>query len=100
MQTRQQLQRELERLHDEVAQIRTEICTQRLVVIDPDGHQRAVITANHTTTSIKVTLPGQPGRSTGVELFATETPDGPEAGVAIYRDGEVVAVWPEPGLLI
>lgn len=71
-----------------------QVRTRRMVVVDADGVERVIVDARHRTGSMLVRLAGQPGRTTGIEIYACETESGsPELGWCVIRDGEVVSRW-------
>ena len=79
-------------LEAEVAALRVEVRTERVVVADAHGVARVVLSAAASTGSVLVRLPGPPGATTGLELYASEVPgEAPAVGVCHLRDGEVVA---------
>ncbi len=96
------LVRELASLRHELGELKAglaeQVTTWRLVVIDGNGVQRVVIQADNTTGSVLVRVDAAAGETTGVELFAVEPVDDggtAEAGVTLYRSGEVAGSWPE-----
>jgi hypothetical protein len=94
--------RELASLRRELGELRAglaeQITTRRVVVADENGVQRVMIRADQTTGSVLVRVDAAAGETTGVELYAVERVDDggtAEAGVALYRAGEVEGSWPE-----
>ncbi|MFN8017467.1 MAG: hypothetical protein U0P45_05020 [Acidimicrobiales bacterium] len=81
-------------LEAQVASLRRELVTGRVVVMDADGVARVVLSAEGRTGSVLVRLAGPPGATTGMELVAAE-PEGEEPVVAVaeLRDGDVVALF-------
>ncbi len=71
-----------------------EVRTERLVVVDGSGVDRVVLEAGSRHGSVLVraaTARGEP--TTGIELYVVDAldGDGPEVGVAVVANGDVVA---------
>ena len=76
------------------ASVEEHLRTRRLAVVDQDGVERIVLDARHRTGSVLVRIAGPDGRTTGVEVYATESDHGPpEVGLCVLRDGDVVSRW-------
>lgn len=74
-----------------------ELVTRRVVVVDELGIERVVLSAAGATGSVLVRLDRPSGRTTGVELVASDLVD-EEPIVALVHlvDGDVVAHPPRP----
>jgi hypothetical protein len=85
------LARELTALQEE---LRRELRTGRVVVVEPDGFERIVLAARDRYGQITVYGRTEPGGATSAELFANDAADGDtvQAGVALTDLGDVVAV--------
>ena len=70
-----------------------EVRTRRLVVVDGAGRPRVVLSADPGVASVRVDAAGA---DPSIELYAVDAidADGPEVGVAIVVDGDVLAVLP------
>lgn len=93
-----QLEQRIAALEAEVAMWRATVGerlrSRSLVIEDDDGVARIVLEARHRTGSVLVRLPGPPGQTTGIELYACEGADGVgELGWCVLRAGDVVSRW-------
>ena len=80
------------RLEAELAELRRELRTRRLVVVDEEEVERVVLSADRRTGSVLVRVDGPPGRTVGLEVYASEPAgEAPTVGMAELRDGDVVA---------
>lgn len=82
----------------EVAMVRASVeerlRTRRLAVVDERGVERVVLDARHRTGSVLVHIDRPDGRTTGVEIYASQSEDGQhEVGLCVLRDGDVVSRW-------
>lgn len=76
------------------ASVEERLRTRQIVVVDEEGVERIVLDARHGTGSVLVRLAGPPGRTTGVEVYASQPELGPpEIGLCVLRDGDVVSRW-------
>lgn len=76
------------------ASVEEHLRTRRLAVVDEHGVERIVLDARHGTGSVLVRVHGPDGRTTGVEIYASEADEGDaEVGVCVVRDGDVVSRW-------
>jgi hypothetical protein len=76
------------------ASVEQHLRTRRLAVVDEAGVERIVLDARHGTGSILVRVHGPDGRTTGVEIYASQAEDGQhEVGLCVLRDGDVVSRW-------
>ena len=76
------------------ASVEEHLRTRRLAVVDEDGIERVVLEARHRAGSVLVRIAGTGGRTTGVEVYASESDLGPaEIGLCVLRDGDVVSRW-------
>jgi hypothetical protein len=76
------------------ASVEEHLRTRRLAVIDEHGVERVVLDARNGTGSVLVRVDGPDGRTTGVEVYATQSDDGAhEVGLCVLRDGDVVSRW-------
>lgn len=84
---------DLARLRAEVAALRaqlaTEVRTRRVVVVDAGGRPRVVLSADPGVGSVRL---DDAGGTASVELYAVDPleGDGPEVGVVLVVDGDVV----------
>ena len=76
-------------LRAEVAALRDEVRTRRVVVVDAAGRPRVVLSADPGVGSVRVDAAGG---DPSVELYAVDAieADGPEVGVVLVADGDVV----------
>lgn len=67
----------------------TEVRTRRLVVVDGAGRPRVVLSADPGVASVRVDAVAS---DPSIELYAVDAidADGPEVGIAIVVDGDVV----------
>ncbi len=81
-------------LHDR-AEMEAEVRTRRLVVVDDQRRERVTVDAEDAVSSVRISMPGEVYGELVLELFVAEdVGDGnPEAGLVVYRAGEVVAHW-------
>jgi len=79
----------IDELRDEVRSLREEVRTRRVVVVDAAGRPRVVLSADPGVGSVRVDAEGG---DPSVELYAVDAieADGPEVGLALVADGEVV----------
>ena len=84
-------------IHDLRSALQRELKTNRIAVVDENGDDRVVVSADRRTGSVLVKAVGPDGHTTGSELFAAEDPQGgdPEIGLCLIKDGTVVARWRE-----
>jgi hypothetical protein len=76
------------------ASVEERLRTRRLAVVDEDGVERIVLDARLGTGSVLVRINAPDGRTTGVEVYATQGEDGAtEVGLCVLRDGDVVSRW-------
>lgn len=81
----------LDRVEAELDALRAELRTRRVVVVDDDDVERVVLSAVNRTGSVLVRVDGEPGRTTGLELYASALPDeDPVLGLVEVRHGDVV----------
>jgi hypothetical protein len=78
-------------LRAEVAALRDEVRTRRVVIVDEHGRPRVTLSVDRGTASVRVDAPGG---DPSAELFAVGPveADGPEAGLALVVHGDVVTV--------
>jgi hypothetical protein len=76
-------------LRAEVAALRDEVRTRRVVVVDAAGRPRIVLSADPGVGSVRVDAEGG---DPSVELYAVDAidADGPEVGIALVVGGDVV----------
>jgi hypothetical protein len=79
----------IDALRAEVAALRDEVRTRRVVVVDAAGRPRVVLSADPGVGSVRVDAEGG---DPSVELYAVDAleADGPEVGLALVARGEVV----------
>jgi hypothetical protein len=79
----------IDELRAEVRALRDEVRTRRVVVVDAAGRPRVVLSADPGVGSVRVDAAGG---DPSVELYAVDAieADGPEVGLALVADGEVV----------
>ncbi len=79
----------IEAIRDELRALRDEVRTRRVVVVDAAGRPRVVLSADPGVGSVRVDAEGG---DPSVELYAVDAldADGPEVGLALVVDGEVV----------
>lgn len=80
---------ELARLRAQVDALRDEVRTRRVIVVDAVGRPRITLTADPGVGSVRVDAAGG---DPSVELYAVDAVDGdgPEVGLALVVDGDVV----------
>jgi len=89
----------IEALRSEVAALRAalqdEVRTRRVVVVDASGRPRVVLDAPSGHASVRVDAEGG---DPSVELYAVDAieADGPEVGLALVVDGDVVRTFRRP----
>jgi hypothetical protein len=81
----------IEALRAEVAALRDEVRTRRVVVVDAAGRPRITLAVDRGAASVRVDAPGG---DPSAEVFAVEPveADGPEVGLALVVGGDVVTV--------
>jgi hypothetical protein len=79
----------IDALRAAVDALRDEVRTRRVVVVDAAGRPRVVLSADPGVSSVRVDAGGG---DPSVELYAVDAieADGPEVGVVLVVDGEVV----------
>ena len=85
----QELRELVDALRELVGALETEVRTRRVVVVDALGRPRIVLTADPGVASVRVDADGG---DPSVELYAVDAigADGPEIGLALFVDGDVV----------
>ena len=85
------LQARVASLEAELRALRSELRTRRVVVVDDDGVERVVLSADRRTGSVLVRVSGARAQTVGLELYACEpTDEQPVMGLAELLDGDVV----------
>jgi hypothetical protein len=81
----------VEALRAELAALRDEVRTRRVVVVDAAGRPRITLAVDRGTASVRVDAPGG---DPSAEVFAVGPigADGPEVGLALVVGGDVVTV--------
>lgn len=79
----------IDELRAEVRALQDEVRTRRVVVVDAAGRPRIVLSADPGVSSVRVDAEGG---DPSVELYAVDAveADGPEVGLALVADGDVV----------
>ena len=83
----------LDALEREVASLRQQVQTERLVVVDGAGRERLVAAVVGPAIELRMPLSDSvPGRTTGVLVFAVDGRDGLPGGVGVqlWGDGSLV----------
>ena len=83
------IEEQLVGLRSEVAALRQEVRTRRVVVVDASGRPRVVLSADPGVASVRVDAEGG---DPSVELYAVDAveADGPEVGLVLVVDGDVL----------
>jgi hypothetical protein len=88
-----ELLRRMVALEREIASLRQEVRTQRLVVVDDAGHERLVAAVVGPAIELRMPLSNSvPGHTTGILLFAIDGSDGLPGGVGVQLWGNGLLV--------